>query len=205
MKGPIPILIPALVALSICAALALIAFLAGRSRPVFSPELQRVVFRYRLLLRSSAVFASVFLPVAITFLLLLITWDRVEPLYVGGVFLLVGMICSPLLWEFAWYFIAVDATGIKHRSAWRGIRAFRWDEISEVTYSVFNMWFIIQCENTAKIRVPILVGNLKEFLLRIEQHLPLDALRHARKGYETVGRPFPALVNDPILEARPPR
>lgn len=205
MQGSIPILLPALVALSICVVLGLLAFLAGRFRPAPSLEHGRAVFRYRFLLRSFVFFAAAFLPTAVTFLVLLLPPDRLGPLIIGGAYLFAAMVCLPSVWESVWYYVEIDANQITHRSAWRGPRSIRWDEISTVTYSGFNMWFMIRFENDEKIRIPIFVGNLKEFLLRMEQHLPAEALRQARKGYEKIGRAFPALLNDPVLEARPPR
>ena len=203
MKGPI--LTSALVALCICGVLGLLAFLAGRSRPTARPDLRRAVFRYRFLLRSLTIVASVILPTAITFLIHLFPPVREEKLYVAGIYLVVAVFCLPPLWESAWFYISLDADGITHRSAWRGLRAFKWDDVSELSYNSLNMWFIFRFANGAKIRVPLFVADGKEFLLRVENHLPVDALRQARVGYEKVGRPFPALVNDPILEARPPR
>lgn len=205
MNGSIPILVPSLVAISIGGVLGLLAFFAGRKRPASFPHLRRAVFRYRLPVRLFALGATVTLPTAITFLVLLFPPVRTETLSVAGAYLVVGMLCSLLLWESAWYYITLDAKGIAYRSPWRGFKSFPWDDVSLVSYSAFNMWFLIRFKDGDKVRVPIFVGNLKELLHRIESHLPADALRRARKGYEKVGRPFPAMVNDPILEARPPR
>jgi len=205
MKGTIPILLPALTALVASIAVGLLGFWAGLSRPAANPGSLLSVFRYRLLPRLFTVVGSVFFLAAVTFLILLVPPLREEPLFFGLLYLLVILICTPLLWETAWFYVAIDDSGITYRSAWSGLHSFGWDEISELSYSNFNMWFVLRAENGTRIRVPILVANLKEFLHRVESHLPVDALRQARKGYEKVGRPFPPLLNDPVLEARPPR
>jgi len=194
-----------LVALSIGGLLALLAFLSGRSRPASRPDLSRVVFRYRFLPRFLTIAASVVLPTATTFLVNYFPPLREQKVYIAAAYFVIGSFCLPLVWESEWFYISLDANSIQSRSAWRGSRTFTWDDVTGLSYSSLNMWFILRLTDGAKIRVPLLVGNLKELLSRIEGQLPVDALRHARVGYEKVGRPFPALVNDPILEARSPR
>lgn len=194
-----------LVAMLICGILGLLAFLAGRNRPMTSTDRGRAVFRYRFLPRAFTIIAAIFLPTAITFLVNYFPPLREEKLYVVAAYLVIGFFCVSLLWEAAWFYVALDREGIMVRSAWRGRRTFRWDDVVEMTYSSLNMWFIFRLADGSKVRISSLVGNLNEFLRGVELQLPVDSLRHARTGYERLGRPFPALVNDPILEARAPR
>jgi hypothetical protein len=121
------------------------------------------------------------------------------------VYLLGAALFTLLVWEAGRFYLLVTPAGIEGRSPWRGVRLIPWEEVDAVRYRALTAWFEIRGADGQTIRVPVFAAGLDDLLRRAEASVPPTALVRARPGYARVGRPFPGLPDEPVLEARPPR
>jgi hypothetical protein len=203
MRGLLPALTTGLIVIAVVVLVAMI----GRAKQVDirAPGRRAVPFRYSAFLRWFAIFAAFGIPTAITSLVVAYPPRGNQVWYVIGAYSLFAALGLPLYWETSRYCILVTPDGIERRSAWNKQLFLAWDEIREVRYSSLNSWFVLEGESGQKIRISTFLGGLTEFLRLIEDQIPPERLRGARSGYERIGRPFPALGDEPILEPRAPR
>ncbi len=80
-----------------------------------------------------------------------------------------------------------------------------WDDVESVVWSAVNAWFEFVGRDGDRIRVHAFVTGLNDLLQAAEAEVLPMALKGARAGYTRVGRPFPHLPDEPVLEARQPR
>jgi hypothetical protein len=205
MRGLLPVLIYALIAVCVIALLGMMAWAARRGRPSAGGGEHTVLFHYTIVLRTFSFLAAFGIPAGITALVIAFPPKRSEVGYVVGVYALFAGMSLPLYWETSRFYILISPEGIERRSAWMGLRFIAWDEVDRVTYSKMNGWFVLHAENGDKIRVSMLVSGVDDLLRLAEMRLPASVLKPARVGYERLGRPFPKLDDEPILESRPPR
>jgi hypothetical protein len=164
-----------------------------------------------LLVRHSPVFRWTVLAVAILVPVGLTIWQRSSPPLrrdvplLLGAYLSVAAVTSVLVWEAGRFYLLATPTGVEGRSAWRGLRAIEWDDLEVVRYRPLAACFEFRGRNGGTIRVPAFAAGLDELLRRVEASVPPGTLVRARAGYARLGRPFPALPDEPVLEARRPR
>jgi hypothetical protein len=122
-----------------------------------------------------------------------------------GVYVAVAAVTTLLVWEAGRFYLLATSAGLEGRSPWRGVRAVRWDELEVVRYRPLGTWFEFRGSDGQTIRAPAFTAGLDELLRRVEASVPPGTLVGARPGYVRLGRPFPALPDEPVLEARRPR
>lgn len=202
---PVP-LSPFVLVAGCVVALALVAALtAGHGRPRPQPGGDAHVFRYGLMLRALALGAAIVLPLATTAVLRFYPPARSPVGYVVAVYLGFAALTIPLVWEAGRYYVLLTPAGLEARSAWRGVRTIAWADLAAVRFHPTLSWFEFMGPDGTRARVPSFVAGLNELLGVVESHVPPALLKGARTGYAHVGRPFPALPDGPVLEARRPR
>jgi hypothetical protein len=200
----LPLVFPTvLVGVAVAGLLGLLAWAAARTRPAAGGS--TLLLRYNPLFRGFVAAAAVLLPVGLTALVLAFPPRPREVGHVVGLYFAFAAITLPLVWEAAWYYVRLTPAGIEHRSPWRGLRFVRWADVRQVTFNPANAWFVIHARDGRPVRAHVWVADLPELLRQVERHVPASALKGARTGYARVGRPFPPLPDEPVLEARPPR
>lgn len=68
---------------------------------------------------------------------------------------------------------------------WSGTKHLRWEDVTHVTYSQVNRWFIFSSGTETKIRVHYLLGGLTEFLREAQRRLPERTIAPALDGLRT--------------------
>lgn len=205
MRGLLPFMIYGLIAVCVIFLLGIMAWAAKRGRPAPGADENSVVFRYNIILRVFAFLAAFGIPAGITALVIAFPPKREEIGYVIGVYALFAGLSLPLYWETSRYYVLISPEGIERRSAWLGFRFIAWDDLTSVTYSQINAWFVFQAENGEKIRISALISGLNDLLRLVEMRVHPSVLKPARTGYDRLGRPFPKNDDEPRLEPRPPR
>src|SRR5262245_41139141 len=202
MRGINPLLSHSLITIAVIGLLGLIVWAGrhGRPRPGFGPH--TLLFRYNALFRWFTYFAAFANPVGLTVGLYFHPPRGVERWYVLVLYLGTAALTLPLVWEASRFYVLITPDGLEGRSAWRGCRFFSWDDVQEVSYSTVNSWFVFRAADGDKIRVSGFVAGLKSLLGLVEMRVPASVLKNARNGYEKLGRPFPPLPDEPVLEAR---
>jgi hypothetical protein len=201
----LPALSYGLIAVSVMGLLGLMAWAARRGRPRPGADEHTLLFRHNAIFRWFAYLTTFGIPLGLTALVVFIPPRGVEVWYVVGVYAGFAALTLPLFWEASRYYLLVTAEGIVCRSAWRGTRFVRWDDLRDVSFSTTNAWFVFHARDGKKIRVHMFVTGLNDLLRLVELRVPADRLRNAKPGYDRVGRPFPRLRDDPVLEPRHPR
>jgi hypothetical protein len=175
----------------------------GLPRPL--PGGRAVVVRHNHVFRWSVLAIAVLAPVGLTVVLRFVPPVRTDVPYLLGVYLVFTGIMVPLVWEAGRYYLLASPDGLEGRSAWRGTRVLRWDELEGVGYSALNACFEFRGRGGRTIRAFTFAAGLHDLFRLIEAHVPPALLTRARAGYARVGRPFPPLPDEPVLEARAPR
>jgi Bacterial PH domain len=205
MRGLVPLISHGLIALAVVALLALIAWAGRHGRPRPAPGPDTLLLRYNLLFRWFAYAIAFGIPAGLTVAVYFHPPRAEVRWYVLGLYLLFAALTLPLVWEASRYYLLVTPAGLEARSAWRGTRFLAWDDIDGLSYSSVNSWFVFSATNGDRLRVSAYVGGLKNLLALAETRLPITAIKAARTGYAKLGRPFPPLPDEPVLEARSPR
>ena len=183
----------------------LLALWARQGRPQPRPGDGTLLFRHNPLFRWFALLIAVLLPVGLTIVLYLFPPQRPEVPLLVSLYLVFALLTLPLVWEAGRYYLLVTPVGLECRSPWRGSRAIPWVDVVAMNYSAVNAWFeFVGCAGD-RIRVHSFVAGLNNLLGVVEARIPSRALKGARAGYARVGRTFPPLPDEPILEARRPR
>ena len=205
MHRPVSPIVFVLMTGCLLALVSLIALLARQGLPRLAPGARDLLFRHNSLFRSITFLAAFGLPIGLTAVLLLYPPQRAEVPYFVAVYLIFAALTLPFVWEAGRYYLLVTSTGREGRAPWRGSRSIAWDDLSAMGYSGVNAWFEFQSEDGDRIRVHSFVAGLNDLLATVEARVPSRALKGARSGYARVGRPFPILVDEPVLEALRPR
>jgi len=205
MRGLAPLISHGLIALAVVGLLALIAWVGRQGRPRPAPGPHSLLLRYNLLFRWFANAVAFGIPVGLTVAVYFHPPRAEARWYVIGLYLLFAVLTVPLVWEASRYYLLVTPDGLEARSAWRGTHFLAWDDINGLSYSPINSWFVFSAANGEKLRVSAYIGGLKGLLAVAETRLPAVALKSARTGYARLGRTFPPLPDEPVLEARSPR
>jgi len=163
------------------------------------------LFRHNGLFRGFALAAAVGLPIGLTTLVSLHPPQRPEVPYLVGLYMLFAVLTLPLVWEAGRYYLLATPAGLECRSPWRGVRALAWEDVVAVNYSAVNAWFEFVGRDGDRVRAHSFVAGLNDLLAMVEARVPASALKGARPGYARMGRPFPPLTDEPVLEARAPR
>jgi hypothetical protein len=187
---------------TVMAVLFLLLWAGLRGKPREDPATGTVVFRYNVFVRVLSIVLAFGPPIAITLLVLFAKPVQNEDDLWAVVFLYVlfAFLGIPLLWETVRYSLAISPAGLACRSPWRGNLFIPWDEVSQLSYSGTNAWFVIHATTGQRFRVHLFVAGVGRFLELVEQHLPPESLEQARPGYNLVRRAFP---RNP--ETHPPR
>src|SRR5690606_29234833 len=77
----------------------------------------------------------------------------------------------------------LDADGIRGRTAWRGERALRWDEITFVKFNPMG-WFVLQQRGGGCLRVSCLLRGFDVLLMVLREQLPKNKWAAAFERYE---------------------
>jgi hypothetical protein len=201
----VPLLSFAFIVIGVIALLGLMVWAARRGRPSPGPGDYTVLFRYNAVLRGFATFAAFGIPAGITALVLVFPPKPDEIVYIIGVYLLFATLGLPLFWETHRFYLLVTPDGIQRHSAWLPFRSIAWDDLQEVRFVAGNSWFVFASTDGTKIRASTLISGLSDLMRLVELRVPHERLRHARAGYERIGRAFPEMPDQPRLEARRPR
>jgi hypothetical protein len=203
MFRPVPLLPFVLITACSVVLAVLIASAARRGRP--RPAGTAFLVRHAPVFPWTVLAAAILVPVGMTIALRFSRPIRADVPLLLLVFLGVAAITAVLAWEAGRFYLLATPNGLEGRSPWRGVRVISWDELEAVRYQPLAAWFEFRGRDGQTIRVPAFAAGLDELLRRVEANVPPGALVRARGGYARVGRPFPALPDEPVLEARLPR
>lgn len=181
-----------------------LAFAAYFGRPRIAANAQAILLRHNALFRGFTLVMVLGIPLGFTILVWFVPLLRSEVPYLLGVYLLLIGLSLALYWETHQFYLLLTPDGVKCRSAWRSGRFFSWSEVETVSFSSINSWFVVRGAAGDKMRIHSHVAGISEFLRIVELRVPTPAFRNARPGYVRLGRTFPALPDEPILEALPP-
>jgi hypothetical protein len=205
MYRPVPLL-PFLLITGCAAMLALLtASSARRGLPRPVPGGPAFLVRYSPVFRWTVAGIALLVPAGVTIGLRYSRPVRQDVPLLLAVYLLGAALFTLLVWEAGRFYLLATPTGLEGRSPWRGVRVIPWDEVDAVRYQPLAAWFEIRGLAGQTIRVPTFAAGLDELLRRVEAAVPPGVMVRARPGYDRLGRPFPALPDEPVLEARPPR
>src|SRR4051794_23712974 len=205
MFRPVPLLPFVLIAGCAVLLVLLTAASARRGLPRPLPGDRAVVVRHNHVFRWSVLAIAVLVPVGLTVLLRFVPPVRPDVPYLLGLYLVFTGIMVPLVWEAGRYYLLATPDGLEGRSAWRGTRVLGWDDLERVGYSALNACFEFRGRDGQTIRAFTFAAGLNDLFRLVEARVPSALLTPARAGYARVGRPFPALPEEPVLEARQPR
>lgn len=79
----------------------------------------------------------------------------------------------------------LDAVGIRGRTAWRGERALRWDEVVNVKFNAMG-WFVLQQRGGGCLRVSCMLRGFDVLLLVLRDQLPKHKYSAAVERYQKV-------------------
>lgn len=201
----LPAMTYGLIVVAVTVLLALMAWAGRHGRPRPGADEHTLLFRHNAVFRWFAYLSTIGIPLGLTALVTLIPPRGEEVWYVVGIYAGFALLTLPLFWEAIRYYVLVGPEGIVCRSAWRGTRFIAWDDLREVSFSTANAWFIFRARDGTTIRVHMFVSGLSDLLRLVELRVPADRMRNAKPGYDRVGRPFPKVSDDPVLEPRRPR
>jgi hypothetical protein len=205
MFRPVPLL-PFILITGCAVLLALLtAISARRGTPRLMPGAHLLLVRYGPGVQWAVLAAAALIPVAITIGVRSYRPASKDVPTILGLYVLVVAVTLPMVWEAGRLFVLVTPEGLEGRSPWHGIRTIRWDDLESVGYSSLNAWFAFRGPEGRTIRVFGFVAGMTNLLQMVEDRVPAAALKPARTGYARLGRPFPVMPDEPILEARPPR
>ena len=185
-------LVPVIVSGLVMAAMVMLFSAAKRGQPSASRSTGLLVYRYPEAMQMLAVVLAIVPPMLVTALLVAMPPKSAEDYKaVFSLYALGAVVAGPLLWEAVRFSMAVGPDGIEGRSPWRGRQAIPWAEVAGVSYNPILGYFVVRAQDGRKFRVSPLVGGLNAFLETCERYLPVEKLRRAKGGYNTLGRPVP--------------
>jgi hypothetical protein len=162
-----------------------------RRLPKTDPETGAAILRYTWFVRGTAL---VFGVLSAPFLALGSFVALAAPPQVGpeiqfstlGGFLLFGPLFWFLLLEVLYRRLLVTEKGIHSRSPWRAARCFGWEEITRVSYSALNSWFILTGAEGRTIVVSVHMTGIRSFVRAIRSQLARENYRQAEVGFTHV-------------------
>jgi hypothetical protein len=205
MYRPVPFLPFVLVAGCAVLLAVLTAVSARRGLPRPLPGDHVLLVRHSPLFRSTVLALAVLLPVGLTAFLYFYPPVRPDVPFVLGLYLVTAGLSTLVVWEAGRFYLLATPIGLEGRSAWRGIQVIAWDDVEAVVYSPLNAWFEFRGRAGERVRAVAFATGLNDLLRVVEENVPAAALTGARTGYARLGRRFPVLPDEPILEARRPR
>lgn len=204
MRGQFAISVMFVVATVTLVVVFALAFAAYYGRPRIAANAQAILLRHNALFRGVTLVMVLGVPLGFTILVWFVPLLRSEVPYLLGLYLpLIGLSLA-LYWESHRFYLLLTPDGVKCRSPWRGRRFFSWSDVESVSFSSINSWFVVRAAAGGKMRVHSYVAGVAEFLRIIELRMPAQAFRDARPGYARLGRTFPQMPDEPILESLPP-
>jgi hypothetical protein len=94
-------------------------------------------------------------------------------------------------WETNRFLLRISPEGLECRSAWRGWLRLPWKDVAEVSYSGSGACFVVSTSDGQRIRVPVYISGISQFLDECEKRLTWTMLQQAQKGYAQLSRPMP--------------
>jgi len=178
---------------------------ARRGLPQPAPGDRAFLVRHNPLFRWIVLGLAVLLPAGLTGFLYFYPPVRPDVPFILGLYLVAAGLSTLLVWEAGRFYLLATPEGLEGRSGWRGVRFMPWDDVEAVVYSPLNAWFEFCGRSGELVRAMAFAAGMHELLRIVESHVPAEALTGARKGYFRLGRRFPGLPDEPVLEARRPR
>jgi hypothetical protein len=169
----------------------LLIWTAQKGRPTFSPDDGALRFRYSLAIRGLAIIMAFVVPAGVVLLAMTRKMQTDDPWTVPAICALFAALGAPVWWEAFRFSLIICPKGLDCSSPWKGRHFIAWNEITQVSFSSINSWFVIKSATGRSFRVSLFVSGIPEFLAQCERYLPPAALTKARHGYAEVGREFP--------------
>jgi hypothetical protein len=185
--------------------LGLIGWVGYLGRPHPSTDGRTTLFRHNAFFRGFAYLSAFGVMTGLTALTYLYPPKRNEIWYIIGLYFFFAGLTLPLVWEASRFYVLLTPHGLEARSAWRGNQSILWNDVSELSFSTLNAWFVFRSTNGDTIRTHVFVAGLKNLIRTAESQIPPTAMKKARAGYERLGMALPDSNDEPILEARAPR
>jgi hypothetical protein len=164
-----------------------------------------LLVRHNPVFRWFTLMAAVLVPAGLTILLVVYRPTRQDVPYLISLYLFFAGLTTLLVWEAGRFYVLTTPTGLEGRSAWRGTTVIRWDDFEAMLFRPFGSWFEFVGIDRVRIRAHTTATGIPELLRIVETRAPVEYLKPARPGYARIGRTFPPLPDEPVLEARPPR
>ena len=183
----------------------LLATTARNGMPRPRPGDRVVLVRHNPLFRAVVLGLAVLVPAGLTVFLYFQPPARPDVPLVLGLYLVSAGLSTLFVWEAGRFYLLATPVGLEGRSAWRGLRVIAWDDLEAVAYSPPNAWFEFRGRAGERVRAMTFADGVHDLLRVVEENVPAEALVGARAGYNRIGRRFPGLPDEPVLEARRPR
>lgn len=178
---------------------------ARRGLPRTLPGDRVVLVRHNPMFRAVVLGLAVLLPAGLTVFLYYYPPVRPDVPFILGLYLVSAGLSTLFVWEAGRFYLLATPIGLEGRSAWRGLRVVAWDDLEAVAFSRLNNWFEFRGRSGARVRAMTFAAGLNDLLRVVEDNVPAEALTGAQTGYNRLGRRFPGLPDEPVLEARRPR
>lgn len=157
--------------------------LAAVRQPRLTPAPDDVILRYGFTLRCLGLLSALAAPLCMILLMVLAPIPRARDVYLaGGILFGLGCIGGILLLEIEGVRIACNAQRVLSISPWRKERAWRWEEIEQVTFSRLNRWLVLKGPGGKKVRASIYLLRIQDLVQAVKQHIP-DKKREQAKAY----------------------
>ncbi len=177
----------------IVAVISLMIRVAKAGRPTPTDDGKALSFRHTGLFRGFALISLIVLPGGILLSDIFGETHPSDPWAIPFICGLLLAIATPMCLEAFRYALIVSPEGLDCHSPWRGRFFIAWGDVSQLSYSTINGWFVIKSKAGKSFRVHMFVSGLDEFLEQCERYLSLAALAKSKPGYDMVGRTFPGL------------
>lgn len=162
-------------------------FLAMRRAPETPSVPDVVVLRYGAFLKMFAWIIALGIPGLLIWVMMQVPLRSPHgPLIVGGGVLGLAILGGLLLIETARVRIAVTDEGIQSASPWRRERVIPWQQVSKVSFSMLNRWFLVTSIHGTTIRVSVFLKGVREFAARLKQRLPPERYAGAERGFTMI-------------------
>ncbi len=144
-----------------------------RRRPSPPPGDDVLTLRYSWALRWFALVIAMAIPILMAAMMANLVWGSLRPLLIaGGSLTLLSILGGLLLIETDKVSLHLTADSLVFDSPWLRRRTIRWDDVSRVSYSSLNRWFVFRDSAGVSIRASVYLVGITHLLTAIRVRIP---------------------------------
>jgi hypothetical protein len=137
-------------------------------RPARPPGDDVLALRYPTLLRYFALIVAMTIPLLMAYMMATFAWGSMRSLLVaGGSLAILSLLGGLLLLETEKVALYLTAESLVFDSPWRHRRTIRWSDVSRVSYSSLNRWYVFRDGANTTIRASVYLVGLTHLLTAI--------------------------------------